>query len=419
MDPEIQGALLACDWPHIHISDSLVMADKALQMVSAGAKSILVLGVDFMSENVRALLDASGHSEVPVWRAAKPAISCSLAEAAEAPAYFSYLAKAAATPRSVHVVYVNTSLTTKAAAEARLPTLTCTSANVVATVLQCFAQVPDGHVWFGPDTYMGHNVQRLLETLVQRGDAAVRAVHPQFDAAKLDEALGRFHYFEAGNCIVHHLFGDEVASRVQTDYADALIAAHLEVPGAMFGLALEAQTQGRGVAGSTSDILRFVDERVRAALAERSQKQLRVVLGTEVGLVTSLVHQVQRQLAAHPEFPLGVEIVFPVASDAIHVTGDRQLPVIAGTASSEGCSLEGGCATCPYMKMNHLDAVFTVLTALGRGDQEALRGFGAERPAATGGASVELALRPILAMRHFTKTRRLPDTLVQRVLAGN
>jgi quinolinate synthase len=79
MDPEIQGALLACDWPHIHISDSLVMADKALQMVSAGAKSILVLGVDFMSENVRALLDASGHSEVPVWRAAKPAISCSLA----------------------------------------------------------------------------------------------------------------------------------------------------------------------------------------------------------------------------------------------------------------------------------------------------------------------------------------------------
>jgi quinolinate synthase len=175
MDPEIQGALLACDWPHIHISDSLVMADKAVQMANAGAKSILVLGVDFMSENVRALLDASGYSGVPVWRAAAQAISCSLAEAAEAPAYFSYLAKAAATPRSVHVVYVNTSLKTKAAAEAKLPTLTCTSANVVATVLQCFAQVPDCHVWFGPDTYMGHNVQRLLETLVRRCCRACRA----------------------------------------------------------------------------------------------------------------------------------------------------------------------------------------------------------------------------------------------------
>jgi quinolinate synthase len=240
-------------------------------------------------------------------------------------------------------------------------------------------------------------------------------VHPEFDAATLDKALSRFHYFEAGNCIVHHLFGDEVASRVEADYGDALIAAHLEVPGAMFGVALEAQAQGRGVAGSTSDILRFVNDRVDGALTERSVQRLRVVLGTEVGLVTSLVHQVQRQLAAQADYPLGVEIVFPVASDAIHVSGDHQLPVIPGTASSEGCSLEGGCATCPYMKMNHLDAVFGVLTALARGEHDSLRGFGAERAAASSATSVELALRPILAMRHFTKTRRLPDALVERM----
>ena len=56
MAPEIQGALLACDWPHINISDSLVMADKAVQMAATGVKGILVLGVDFMSENVRSLL---------------------------------------------------------------------------------------------------------------------------------------------------------------------------------------------------------------------------------------------------------------------------------------------------------------------------------------------------------------------------
>jgi quinolinate synthase len=419
MAPEIQGALLACNWPHIHISDSLVMADRAVQMVAAGAKAILVLGVDFMSENARSLLDASGYRDVPVWRAASAAISCSLAEAAETPAYLSYLGKAAQTPRSVHVIYVNTSLKTKAQAEAQLPTITCTSSNVVSTILQCFAQIPESHVWFGPDTYMGRNVARLLEQLVQRGDAAIRAIQPELGAAQLARALNRFHYFEAGNCIVHHLFGDEVASRVKADYADALITAHLEVPGAMFGLALQAQATGRGVAGSTSDILRFVERRVSEALGSDLPQRIRVVLGTEVGLVASLVHQLQRQLAAHRERDVSVEVIFPVASEAVFVSDDQRLPVIPGAASSEGCSLEGGCATCPYMKMNHLDAMLDVLTAIATKNQGRLSGFEAQRPiaSAASGSSLDLALRPILAMRHFSKTRTLPEALVQRALA--
>ena len=64
-------------------------------------------------------------------------IGCSLAEAAEAPAYADYLAAAAAEAApALHVVYINTSLRTKALAHARVPTITCTSSNVVATVLQ-------------------------------------------------------------------------------------------------------------------------------------------------------------------------------------------------------------------------------------------------------------------------------------------
>ena len=64
-------------------------------------------------------------------------IGCSLAEAAEAPAYADYLAAAAAEDApALHVVYINTSLRTKALAHARVPTITCTSSNVVATVLQ-------------------------------------------------------------------------------------------------------------------------------------------------------------------------------------------------------------------------------------------------------------------------------------------
>lgn len=68
MDPEVQGVLSAAQerWPHIHISDSLVMADSAVAMAEAGCQAVTVLGVDFMSENVRAILDEAGHKNVQV-----------------------------------------------------------------------------------------------------------------------------------------------------------------------------------------------------------------------------------------------------------------------------------------------------------------------------------------------------------------
>jgi Quinolinate synthetase A protein len=104
-------------------------------------RAICVLGVDFMSENVRAILDEAGYAHVGVYRMASAAIGCSLAEAAESEHYLDYLAQAGATPNSLHVVYINTSLRTKALANAALPTITCTSSNVVQTVLQAFHQV--------------------------------------------------------------------------------------------------------------------------------------------------------------------------------------------------------------------------------------------------------------------------------------
>lgn len=117
------------------------MANKACAMADAGCKAICVLGVDFMSENVRAILDDAGHQDVAVYRMAADDIGCSLAEAAESEAYEAYLAEAAQQPNSMHVVYINTSLKTKARADAVVPTITCTSSNVVQTVLQGFAQV--------------------------------------------------------------------------------------------------------------------------------------------------------------------------------------------------------------------------------------------------------------------------------------
>ena len=68
MDPQVQGVLTSASqrWPNIHISDSLVMADSAVRMAEAGCKAVAVLGVDFMSENVRAILDEAGHTDVMV-----------------------------------------------------------------------------------------------------------------------------------------------------------------------------------------------------------------------------------------------------------------------------------------------------------------------------------------------------------------
>jgi quinolinate synthase len=417
MDPELQGVLTASGHRHVHISDSLVMADRAVTMVQNGARAIVVLGVDFMAENVRAVLDAAGYGKVPVYRVAKEPIGCSLAAAADAPEYLHWLRRAGACENSLHVVYINTSLNTKARAQAIVPTVTCTSSNVVATVLSAFAQIPEVKLWFGPDTYMGQNLQILLRSLQEQDEAAIKQVHAAHDRETLKRVVAGFDYFPRGNCIVHHLFGDEVARRVRSDYADALIAAHLEVPGAMFKLGLEAARQGRGVVGSTSDILGFLGRAVeQAALQRESTRRLRLVLGTEAGMVTALVHKIQSILQTRGSRNVEVEIVFPVADPAIATTGEAKLPIVPGPAGGEGCSVEGGCATCPYMKMNSLDALMDLLARLDRGAEDLApyapqmcQGEIAGRPL------IEWATTPIEHMRAFSRTGLLPDTLVRDV----
>lgn len=426
MDAELQGALYACDWPHIQISDSLVMADRACDMARAGAKQIVVLGVDFMSENVRALLDASDLGQVGCWRVAEDPIGCSLAESAESRAYAAWLAQAADTPDSLHVVYINTSLRTKARAHHQVPTITCTSSNVVATVLQTFAQEPQAHVWFGPDTYMGENLRRLFETLAaldgDDGRATVAALHPEHTPETIAALLPRFHYFEQGNCVVHHMFGAQVAARVEAEYYDAQadvdVTAHLEVPGEMFALALRAQREGRGVVGSTKNILDHIRGRLDGALAEAGvdgePETLRFVLGTEAGMVTAIARAIRTQLAEHPDAGVTVEIIFPVAAEAIATTDDAALPIVPGVSGGEGCSTAGGCATCPYMKMNSYDALVDLLERLGSPGDERLSAFEPEKYAETiaGQTVAELGTQPILHMRGFQRSGRLSDELV-------
>jgi quinolinate synthase len=431
MDAELQGVLAALESPRVHIADSLMMAERAVKMAEGGAKVIFVLGVDFMSENVRAALDASGYPDVPVYRVAEREIGCSLAEAAESAAYAAYVEKASRTPHSLHVIYVNTSLRVKGEAQKRLPTITCTSSNVLSVVLEAFATVPDLHVWFGPDTYMGHNLATMLRAYAELPNDAIARLHPAHTRASIASAAQRFHWFEQGACVVHHMFGSEVTERVRRDYADAFVTAHLEVPGEMFALGFEAQRAGRGVVGSTSNILDFILATVKRAgtangvpatdLSERARSTLKFVLGTESGMATSVARAVREtleQIAGDGGPALTVEIVFPVASEAIAQTGDSELPIIPGVTSGEGCSTAGGCASCVYMKMSSLDGLEDALDRLVANAQSltpiaqsqlmaryAPKRLTDPRVATLGGETIG-------AMRELQRTRKLPPDLV-------
>lgn len=496
MDAEVQGVLTAAKelWPHIFISDSLVMADASVRMVAGGCEAVAVLGVDFMSENVRAILDDAGHHAVPVYRMSEQSIGCTLAEAAEDARYYAYLDRAAAVPNSLHVVYINTSLRTKALADARVPTITCTSSNVLNTVLTAASQVPDVNVWcaahaaggkrpclqeenppgrgivaapacrlnppprgplpsrrYGPDSFMGANLVEMVTQLSELPDEDVAAVHPAFTAAKLRALLPRLNYFRDGSCMVHELFAGDVVETVERSYGDAFLTAHFEVPGEMFGAAMRARASGMGVVGSTQNILDFVLARTQEALErEQPAERLRFVLGTETGMVTSIVDAVQKKLRGAPKGAprVEVEIIFPVSSDALapaegrgSAAGDpaaqrrgadrgasgplgsiADLTIVPGPASGEGCSMGGGCASCPYMKMNTLQALLTVAERVGTPAQALLAQYEPKKYAerAPGGESLAAAgCRPILHMRDFQASKRLPEGLVKDIQTRN
>ncbi|XP_052182610.1 quinolinate synthase, chloroplastic [Diospyros lotus] len=443
MDPEVQGVLTAAQkhWPHIHVSDSLVMADTAVKMAKAGCQYITVLGVDFMSENVRAILDQAGFSQVGVYRMSSEHIGCSLADAAADPAYMNYLETASMASPALHVIYINTSLETKANAHEIVPTITCTSSNVVQTILQAFAQVPNLNVLYGPDTYMGANIVELFQQMTIMSDDEIAEIHPEHNRETITSLLSRLHYFQEGTCIVHHLFGHEVVEKINEMYCDAFLTAHFEVPGEMFSLAMDAKRRGMGVVGSTQNILDFITGRVQEALDRNVNDRLQFILGTESGMVTSIVAAVRRLLdAAESSSARGkvdVEIVFPVSSDSITRTTNSssqglnfsevghimEANVIPGVASGEGCSLHGGCASCPYMKMNSLGSLLKVCHHLP--DQEnSLSSYEAGRfnvQTRQGNLISDVGCEPVLHMRHFQATKKLPEKLVHQILhpSGN
>jgi quinolinate synthase len=476
MDVELQGILSAVmsnyahnstsdEVPIVGIADSLKMGDLAVQMAqSQQVDQIICLGVDFMAESVAAILHQNGLAHIPVYRADARKIGCSLAESAENATYRAWLEQTSSpttttaantTPPNdnsgyLHVVYINTSLETKAVSNAVVPTITCTSSNVLSTILTAAAQLPHVQILYGPDTYMGQNLVTLLTALSETwtdDDIATR-LHPAHSRASLRQLRDALHVFPSGHCVVHHMFGAHVVDTVVQHYANAYVTAHLEVPGEMFEIALHASLSDRGVVGSTSDILHFIARKVREAATStttdapsmQQPRTLQFILGTEAGMVTSIVASVQSILQETGNTNVQAEIVFPVSSQAVMVTtADEeddnripQLPLVPGVAGGEGCSTAGGCATCPYMKMNSIDAVYRVLDLVQQqrsdtnndaaGTSRLQKHLSPERlkgQMIKGRPALDWGTEPIKYMREFNRTKQLPEDLVQRVRTGS
>jgi quinolinate synthase len=89
------------------------------------------------------------------------------------------------------------------------------------------------------------------------------------------------------------MFGETLVNKIKNDYPEALLSAHLEVPGEMFELAHEAVKQNKGVVGSTSDILKFVLTKIENT---SDQNKIQFILGTESGLAGGMIGEVQKYL---------------------------------------------------------------------------------------------------------------------------
>ena len=433
MDVELQGVLTAVKRSapefqnRIGIADSLKMGDMAVHMCqSDGVQAVACLGVDFMSESVAAIMHRNNYGHIPVYRATPGAIGCSLAESAERDSYRAWLETEMKNEQALHVVYINTSLETKAVSSSTVPTITCTSSNVLQTMLQASAQVgPDLKILYGPDTYMGENLQTLFASILDNNwtDERIRQeLHPLHNRQTLEQLRSKLTVFPSGNCIVHHMFGNSVVNTVKKHYDDCYVTAHLEVPGEMFSIAMEKSLSDQGVVGSTADILRFISDKVKGAASKPgSHERLRFILGTEAGMVTSIVNSVQDILESSNS-QIEAEIIFPVSSEAVTgVEGD--LAIVPGVSGGEGCSTAGGCATCPFMKLNDLDALQNIIDMVECGNNEVklkahlppdrLRG-----KSINGIKAMDLGVESIMYMREFMLKKEMPKELIDKVRAG-
>jgi len=318
-------------------------------------------------------------------------------------------------------------------------------------MLQAASQIPNLRIMYGPDTYMGQNLERLLEVIEEADDWTDERIkselHPAHTNASLKTLKENLVVFPQGNCVVHHMFGNQVTDTVREKYMnepDTYITAHLEVPGEMFDIGMQKSLDDEGVVGSTADILKFISRKVQDAANssisdDAKDRKLRFILGTEAGMVTSIVEKVQEILGNASSNSQGrkveAEIIFPVSSEAVMSVEDcdsnainntnNDLTIVPGVAGGEGCSTAGGCATCPFMKMNDVDALQDIINLVDekrQGDDRSRGVLKKHLPPTrlqgkfiNGIEATELGTEAILFMRKFMLEQEMPTELVTKI----
>ncbi len=105
--------------------------------------------------------------------------------------------------KALHVVYINTSLETKASSTRVIPKIACTSSNVLRTMLQASVQLGPGElrVCYGPHMYMGENLMSLLNAVLTLGWSNFRIrckLHPQHDRSTIQSLCGNVVMYPGG-----------------------------------------------------------------------------------------------------------------------------------------------------------------------------------------------------------------------------
>jgi quinolinate synthase len=156
--------------------------------------------------------------------------------------------------KALHIMYINTSLKTKASRASVVPTIACMSSNLLRTMLQASAQLGLGElrVCYGPNMYMGENLVSLLNAVLTSGWSNSRIrhkLHPQHDRLTIQSLHDNVVVYPGENCVVHHMFGTSVADAMEREYPDAYMTAHPKVPGKMFHIALRKSLSDKGGGG--------------------------------------------------------------------------------------------------------------------------------------------------------------------------
>jgi len=213
------------------LGDSLGLSIDATEVT---ADNIVFCGVYFMAETAK-ILNPSKGVFIPDVEA-----GCSLASSITGKDVIELKKKHPGVPV---IAYINTYAETKAECD-----VICTSRNALA-IARSFEEEK---LIFLPDMYMGENLSGVIQ-----------------------KETGKELILWDGKCEVHEQFTNSSMSALQTLYPDAEILMHWEVPGETVE---EGFSHGKGVLGSTNDIITYVGE----------SKAKRFILASECDLGATL-----------------------------------------------------------------------------------------------------------------------------------